>query len=298
VVRATDPKTVADLLERIGFAARAALNDGRVFVDGRRISDPSFALRAGNTLALYRGPSGTSTPVTIIEERNGIILALKPASLPTEPDRRGYWSLRRAVSELVGCDESELHADSRLDFGVSGVVLLARGSAARHHLVWLRRQGKLVRRYFAIGGGQPRELRGTWMTEAAGDHRISKARYQVVAAVNRASQEAAVLLSIEPLTGRTHQLRIQAQAAGCPLYGDRAHGGSTRVTLNDGSVVEVRRVALHCQSVVLPDAHGSEWRVEAPVPLDLCALWEQLGGSSDAWRRAAEARFEAAHGSE
>jgi 23S rRNA pseudouridine955/2504/2580 synthase len=136
------------------------------------------------------------------------------------------------------------------------------------------------------------------MTEAAGDHRISKARYQVVAAVNRASQEAAVLLSIEPLTGRTHQLRIQAQAAGCPLYGDRAHGGSTRVTLNDGSVVEVRRVALHCQSVVLPDAHGSEWRVEAPVPLDLCALWEQLGGSSDAWRRAAEARFEAAHGSE
>jgi len=50
------------------------------------------------------------------------------------------------------------------------------------------------------------------------------------------------------------------------------------VTLADGRVVAVRRVALHAARVAVP-----QLRADAPIPAALRDLWESLGGAASAW---------------
>ncbi len=93
-------------------------------------------------------------------------------------------------------------------------------------------------------------------------------RYEV-----NAASTVACLLSLWPETGRTHQLRVHAAAAACPLLGDVQYGGSKRITLPNGQVIPVNRVMLHCREVQIPrvDAPG-HFRFEAPLPQDMRAV--------------------------
>ena len=59
------------------------------------------------------------------------------------------------------------------------------------------------------------------------------------------------MLSVEPITGRTHQIRVHASHAGAPLLGDRDYGGPTRWTLKSGKSVTLDRIALHCARVTV-----------------------------------------------
>jgi 23S rRNA-/tRNA-specific pseudouridylate synthase len=77
--------------------------------------------------------------------------------------------------------------------------------------------------------------------------RPSSTRYRVLA-----RSPHAALLWLEPITGRTHQLRVHLAHAGSPLLGDRPYGGSPRVVLDDGSAYAARRVMLHCFALRLP----------------------------------------------
>ncbi|MCC7540853.1 MAG: RNA pseudouridine synthase [Deltaproteobacteria bacterium] len=92
------------------------------------------------------------------------------------------------------------------------------------------------------------------------------------------------LLALRPRTGRTHQLRVHAAAAGMALLGDAAYGGLRRVTLADGTVIGLRRPALHCARVRI-DCAGDigTLDVAAAVPADLRDPWRALGGRDDAW---------------
>jgi 23S rRNA-/tRNA-specific pseudouridylate synthase len=94
-----------------------------------------------------------------------------------------------------------------------------------------------------------------------------------------ASPPAATLLWLEPETGRTHQLRVHAAAAGLALLGDRHYGGAPRIVLPDGSVHGARRTMLHCARVSLPDPAGGEaLRFETLPPVDFGQLWAAAGG--------------------
>jgi 23S rRNA-/tRNA-specific pseudouridylate synthase len=86
------------------------------------------------------------------------------------------------------------------------------------------------------------------------------------------------LLALEPVTGRTHQLRVHASHASSPLYGDAAYGGPRKIVRTDGSVEALGRVALHAAWVQLPLEGGL--RVEAPIPEELVSLWLALGGQA------------------
>ncbi len=92
------------------------------------------------------------------------------------------------------------------------------------------------------------------------------------------------LLALEPQTGRTHQLRVHAAAAGAALLGDVRYGGEKRVTLADGRVVTGRRVMLHCERLVLPDVVRGEGTLTltSPVPADFRQVFLALGGDEGA----------------
>src|SRR5262249_58704505 len=81
-------------------------------------------------------------------------------------------------------------------------------------------------------------------------------------------------LALEPLTGRTHQLRVHCAAMGWPILGDSIYGGAPRA----GG----RGLHLHAREVVIPlYKNRGAIRVSAPVPPHMEAALRACGPTGD-----------------
>ena len=218
-----------------------------------------------------------------------MVAVVKPAGMSTIPDQHSEeGTLLHRTARDLGVDPPEsLHATSRLDRAVSGVVVFARGArSARGACKRREPKGTYDRRYVALTASKaPSPSAGEWSAPIgrAKDPKKRAAhgrdavpaltRYHVVATAS-----LACLLSLEPVTGRTHQIRVHASHAGSPLLGDRDYGGPRRLVLPSGKVLALDRIALHCAEVRVL---GLDLR--APIPDELRAWWRALGGNDDAW---------------
>jgi 23S rRNA pseudouridine1911/1915/1917 synthase len=286
--------TVGAALSRLGAGADEALQEGRIFIGARRATSMSDAIPAGDELVMYAARAIGPEAPRILLEREGIVAAYKPASMPTVADHRGAaGTLEREIARMLGSPPRTLVPTSRLDVGVSGVVLFAADEEAKRRLARARDEGKYRRHYVAVAAGAPAVSRGLWSGSIGRDRDPRRRRvdgrdavqaetlYAVVASTSTAS-----MLAVEPRTGRTHQIRVHAQSAGCPLFGDEAYGGPLRIVSERGSVHALTRIALHAAWVEVPVGHET-LRVEAAVPDDLAAIWSDCGGDPSAWEAAA-----------
>jgi 23S rRNA-/tRNA-specific pseudouridylate synthase len=264
---------LAELLPDFGEVAR----DGRLFVNGRRVNDADVSVAAGDLVELYprRRTRGT---VRILGECCGWVAVEKPADLPTEPDHYGSDSVITEVAALAAVPAKELHALSRLDVGVSGVVVLAHTKAARGQAERLRRAGHFRRGYAAIATGRGVE-EGAWSTPVRG--RDARTRFLTCHELRHSAQPAR-LLALAPLTGRTHQLRVQAAEAGVPFVGDRRYGGMVRLVDARGRVTRPPRILLHCVRVALGNPAGRVWTIHCGLPAAFGEAWTVLGGAGSA----------------
>jgi 23S rRNA pseudouridine1911/1915/1917 synthase len=226
----------------------------------------------------------------VLAEREGVILAAKPARYATEPTPHSTPSVVHELSRLYG--GRPVHAASRLDVGVSGVVLCTLGHEAARRVATLRAAGRLHHTYLGIARGElvgagswvwalgrGRDLAGRPLARSGGgDTRSAVTHYAVVAT---AAEGTLACFRLE--TGRMHQIRAHAARAGVPLFGDRRYGGPGSVSDGAGRVHAIERVALHCARLELEGLLVAE----APVPEALCRLWRLLGGGEEAWERAA-----------
>lgn len=282
-VQEGDGASVRDILEHM--RALGSDGDGRIFVNGRR-AELDEPVEPGDTVELYpqRPPPGDE--VRILAQRDGVLLADKPAGLPTETTRLGEDSLVTALlSELNG---GHVHAASRLDVWVSGITLCTLGRDAAQRVQTWRDAGQVQRTYIAIAHGTLSDDAGVWDSplgrtrDRGGRHLASTKAPELRPARTRfcvrARTEQAVLLDLHPETGRMHQLRAHAAHAEVPFYGDRLYGGPVRLTEASGRVSAIERIALHARFVELPGLSA-----EAPIPQSLRALWSALGGSDLDW---------------
>jgi RluA family pseudouridine synthase len=288
-VRLEDGETVGDVLRRAEVDA-AAIEDGRVFVGRKRVRAASERVRPGDEVVVAP-PRPRAEAVTILARSRDLVVADKPAGMPTIPDQTGgAHSLVAAVARAVGVAPARLHATSRLDRDVSGAVTFALDPRAAERLKQARARGDYDRRYVAISVRPPSPAAGEWdapigrapdprRRAAFGrDAAAARTRYAVVAtAASRA------LLAVAPVTGRTHQIRVHAAHAGAPLLGDVAYGGPARETLASGKVLPLRRVALHCARISVPRDDGALLVVVSPVPAGIADLWVSIGGEPSAW---------------
>jgi RluA family pseudouridine synthase len=290
-VRAGD-RTVAAVLARAGVDGRAVA-DGRVFVGRRRVRRDDEPVKEDDVVEVA-APRDASPEVQVILREDDVVAVDKPAGMPTIADQDGAaHALVAATARALDVDSTRLHPTSRLDRGVSGVVVFALTRAAAERLARARAAGAYERRYVAIAARAPVPETGTWDAPVgrARDPRLRAANGRdPVAAATRygvcASAGDAAMLAVAPVTGRTHQIRVHASHAGAPLVGDRDYGGPARVTLPSGRVLELRRVALHAARVVVPGPGGAPVVARAPVPTELLELWSALGGEAAAWELA------------
>ena len=309
VVRPGDGATVGAILARSKIDA-AAIDEGRVFVGRIRVRRPEHAVQPGDPVRiaapsplLDRGArSGPRPPpVEILFQQEGLFACVKPAGIPTVADQAGAaHALVALVAKQISLPVSSLVVTSRLDRDVSGVVVFAVGAAAAERLKQARAAGEYRRRYVAIAALRDADAAfttgaGVWQTPIgrASDPRLraangpdaKEAKTTFARVATPSSGAAFALLAVDPVTGRTHQIRVHASHAGAPLVGDAAYGGPKRIVLPSGAVVSPTRIALHAARVVVPGLAGPITAL-APIPPELRELWAALGGADDAWERA------------
>ena len=288
------PLSLGQLLGQHGLLS--ALGDGRVFVDAKRASEATLPLPAGVAVEVFAPRPSAS--ISVLGEMEEVFAVHKPAALPTEPDKSGADCVLAQLALLMRVEVEGLFAVSRLDVGVSGVLLVTLGARSRERLLAERASGRLRRRYLALAAGVPQPGAGDWR-DALGaggagrravdgrDAQKAHSQYRVVATADPVTRDssATALLALSPITGRTHQLRVQASAHGAPILGDRKYGGPPRMTAKDGSVQAFSQILLHAAWVEW-GFEGERIRVTSEPVAALVDAWLALGGDLGAIQRA------------
>lgn len=166
----------------------------------------------------------------ILYQDDDIILCVKPPRVLSTDEPGGLPELLR---NALGDPKADIRTVHRLDRVVSGLMVLARNAAAASELSRQIREGEFDKSYLAVLHGIPgekeallrdlllrdkRERKTYVVTEPAKGVQEALLRYQLLS-----TGEGLSKVSIELLTGRTHQIRAQFSSRGLPLVGDRKY---------------------------------------------------------------------------
>lgn len=166
---------------------------------------------------------------------DALLVLDKPAGLLAVPgrgvDKQDCLSLR---AQRRYPDALVVH---RLDMATSGVMLLARGSAAQRMLNQAFASRNVGKRYLAVVDGHvpaPPEGWGEinlpisvdWPNRPRRviDHQLGKPSLTRWRVLSHDAAQRTTRLELEPLTGRSHQLRVHLQALGHAIVGDALYG--------------------------------------------------------------------------
>jgi tRNA pseudouridine32 synthase/23S rRNA pseudouridine746 synthase len=224
--------------------------------------------------------------------RDGLMLVIdKPAGFAVHRGPKGGESLEDYFGELrFGLPRAPALAH-RLDRDTSGCLVLGRHRKALAALGKLFKTGAIDKTYWALVEGQPDAdqgeialplgrldvSRGWWMKhDPAGQPAVTK--WKVMGRSSLTSPcdtlhpgegKTLTWLALEPLTGRTHQLRVHCAAMGWPILGDAIYGNAPRQSVP---------LHLHARDIVVPlYKHRPPVRVTAPVPEHLRTALARCG---------------------
>jgi tRNA pseudouridine32 synthase/23S rRNA pseudouridine746 synthase len=202
--------------------------------------------------------------------RDGLALVIdKPAGVPVHRGPKGGPSLEDAFDQLrFGLPRAPALAH-RLDKDTSGCLVLGRHRKALERLGKLFKSGRVSKTYWAVVEGAPEgeegeidlalgrldAARGWWMRpDPLGQPAVTRWRV-----LGRSRDAALAFVEFTPLTGRTHQIRVHAQAMGWPILGDPVYGHGRR----EGAP----GLHLHARAIVIPLQENKEpIRAQAPAP--------------------------------
>ncbi len=218
--------------------------------------------------------------------RDGLMLVIdKPAGLAVHRGPKGGESLEDYFEPLrFGLPRNPALAH-RLDKDTSGCLVLGRHRKALALLGKLFKQGKVGKTYWAVVEGSPEADEGRIdmplgkLDESA--RLVDEARPARHAGGDDVEGDGAraglTWLALEPLTGRTHQLRVHCAEMGWPILGDNIYGRAPR---SGGPTLH-----LHSREIVVPISKNKPpVVVTAPVPAHMREALGKCGWKAESGR--------------
>ncbi len=228
---------------------RRLILQGSVYVNRKRVRKQSFQISAGKPVRIIVYPFDGSTFDALAAKidwhsrvlyRDEHLLALnKPAGIPTAPVLESAVHNVYAYAQQAGVLPHHYYSFHRLDKGTTGVLLIPLRKKMAAALNQLTKTGEFQKRYWLIGKGNPPgdewEVEG-YLSSPVGNPRKVKfsgtpvSRYRRcltrfrVLAVNKTQHLA--LIEAQPVTGRTHQIRISMEVSGLTILGDPVYGNA------------------------------------------------------------------------
>ena len=261
------------------------IRTGEVRVNGGRVR-PEYRLQAGDRLRVpplarsaqpardIPGATARAMLENIIHEDADLLVLNKPSGMPVHSGTHRSFGVIDAVRAAHPAG-AELQLVHRLDRDTSGCLLIAKNVAALRRLHRHIRDGELVKQYVALLRGRlAAELvmdesldtharRGGARVVKVGEGKPSLTRFRPVRQFHNATLANATIL-----TGRTHQIRAHAAAAGHPVAGDGKYGD--RDFNRELRGFGLRRLFLHASRVRIPGATGRlAAGIDAPLPPEL-----------------------------
>ena len=280
-------------------ALQKMLRTGQVRVDGRR-AETGTRLYPGQEIRVPPMPETPSPeparPVVserdasmlerlVIYRDDSVIAIDKPHGLPVQGGPSIVRHLDGMLDALRFGHEERPKLVHRLDRDTSGVLLLARSAAAAARLAAAFRGRDAHKTYWALVVGRPHPLAGRInmplarqggprgeRTGPAGEGEDGAVAITDFRVVDNARKHVS-WLEMNPLTGRTHQLRVHAASAlKTPILGDGKYGGAAAHLEGMSGLLH-----LHARTIELPHPDGGTLSVSAPLPPHMNESFAFLG---------------------
>lgn len=177
--------------------------------------------------------------IPILYEDNHLIMVEKPNNVPVQQDRTKDRDLLTIIKEDIKVRYDKpgnvyLALIHRLDRPVGGAMVFAKTSKAASRMADLLRKRELKRSYLAVVRGTVQQNKGTLTHYLRKDNRRNFVH--VVQKETKGAKKAVLhyevlgrkdnmsFLHVTLETGRSHQIRVQFNEIGHPLYGDQKYG--------------------------------------------------------------------------
>ncbi len=216
--------------------------------------------------------------MTPIHEDAHLLVLEKPSGLLSVPGRGP--DKQDCLSSRVQAQYPEALVVHRLDQDTSGLLVMARGTEAQRRMSRLFETRQVHKRYVAVVAGQALQTQQAAPANAEGwrtievpilldwerrplhivhpDGKPSRTHWRPLQ-----SSDTATLVELEPVTGRTHQLRVHLQSIGHPMLGDALYAPAPVRALSP-------RLMLHAQSLAFPHPF-TEMPMAFEAPIDWSA---------------------------
>lgn len=241
------------IVDRLGTLSRSQFKTRfeSATVNGRKAM-PSRPLKPGERYSIVlRDEDDRSSaslpediPLSVLYEDAYVVVLDKPQGMVVHP-AQGNWKGTLANALLGryagqpgdGTAPARAGLVHRLDKDTSGVIIAARTAGAQDFLAAQFRHRTTKKTYLAVVRRVPGAVSGRLDGYLARDPRDRKrfapcgedrGKRAITTWRVLASSGGYSLLALEPLTGRTHQLRVHCKALGCPILGDPIYGEGDR----------------------------------------------------------------------
>jgi len=283
------------LVTRVKGAPRShwyrILRRGEVRVNKGRVK-PSYRLRSGDLVRIpplrCAPPTAPAYPArdrlkyllaAVLYEDERLMALNKPSGIAVHGGSGLSWGLIEAMRSLRP-ELPELELVHRLDRETSGCLLLSKHRGTLRELHRLIRNQAVTKRYLTLLAGHLERRR---KVDAPLRKNLLRSGERVVRIDPQAGKpartlfrplcrlEGLTLAEVEPLTGRTHQIRVHAAHLGMPVVGDEKYGdtGVNRRLRGLG----LNHLFLHASTLIFqPSYRDQPLHIETPLPRELETL--------------------------